>query len=76
MNKKYCIVRRGNFWTGTGWTIVFQFCKRFDFLPAVTLIDKRFHRMTPLPKIEKCSKYESHKKKDEKKFLKKESKNV
>ncbi len=84
--QKYCIVRRGKFWSGTGWTTWYEFSLHFDFSSALNMIEKRFHRMTPLPKIDRCSKYERQKKKKEqkklkqkrlsqKKFEKKESKN-
>ena len=64
-DKKYCITRRGKFWSGTGWTIVYEFCKAFDFSSAINLIEKRFHRMKPLPRLERCSKFERRKKKAE-----------
>ncbi len=63
--RKYCIVWRGKFRSLTGWTIVFEFCKRYDFSTAAEIIEKRFHRMKPRPKIEKCSKYEKQIKKAE-----------
>lgn len=64
-DRKFCIVQRGKFWSGTGWTTWYDFSLHFDFSSALNMIEKRFHRMNPLPKIENCSKYELRKKKFE-----------
>lgn len=85
--QKYCIVWRGKFWSGTGWTTWYEFSLHFDFTSGIILIEKRFYRMNPRPKLERCSKYERRKKKVEekklhrkrlsqKKFEAKEKKNV
>lgn len=61
--REFCIIQRGKFWSGTGWTTWYEFSLHFDFSTAFEMIAKRFHRMNPLPKIENCSKYELRKKK-------------
>ena len=55
MIDKFCIVKRGHeFWTGSTWTTIYQFCKKYEFGEALDIIHKRFYGHKGHPRIVSC----------------------
>ena len=51
----YIYQRRGTFWTGRAWTNIAQFGKPYEFTDALAVLQKRFSRTQPAPKIRHCT---------------------
>ncbi len=55
--KYFIVYRNREFWTGFNWVDVVQFAKPYEFTDALTILEKRFHRMLPKPVLMRCEIY-------------------
>lgn len=48
---KFFIKRPGEYWTGKSWSTLERRAETYDFQAGLAVIEKRFHRQDPVPKL-------------------------